>query len=138
MQLGRILVPKLDIVLNEIRVVVRIGWGLLVILCISEPERADLINHAGLLLEAHLHLVPARKAGLGEVVAVAPPNLDFIAVWELVHPADHVGKGLGSLYCAVGMMGRLFVDLNPSHKASFQGVIEAKGGWLRKGLSNCL
>lgn len=71
--------------------------------------------------------MPARKTGLGEVVAVAPPDLDFVAVWELVHPADHVGKCLRSLYCAVGMMGGLFIDLNPSHKTSFQRVIEAKG-----------
>lgn len=82
--------------------------------------------------------MPAREAGLGEVVAVASPNLDLIVVVELVDPADHVGEGLRRLYCAVRMMGGLFVYLYPAHKASFEGVIEAKGCWLRKGLCNSL
>lgn len=136
MQFGGILVPKLDIMLDKIVVGVGIGirWDLFVILGIFEPERADLINHVGLFLEANLHLVPARKASLGEVVAVAPPHLHFIAVVKLVYPVDHIGKCFRRLYCAVRMMRRLFVDLNPSHKTSLQRVIQTKGSWLRKSL----
>lgn len=101
MQFGGILVPELYIMLDKIRVAIWIIWRLFVALGVPEPERTDLINHTRFLLEADLHLVPARKASFGKIVAVTPPHLEFVAVVELIYPADHVGKCFRGLYCAV-------------------------------------